>query len=189
MFVPGAGAPSAAAVAAMVTAASDMTEQVVRLQSAGARNLVVLGLADSSRFPYALAMSDPEREQVRQLNAALDTAFMAQVADKHVLYFDTGKLIRSILARPLAYGFTNTIDKACPASALVCYLPANGHLFADDNHPTMLFRKVVSDWIYASLEEASRVGLLSQVPLWRFGAQWRSINGRLQQFQNSGYQG
>jgi outer membrane lipase/esterase len=189
-FVAGAGAPSAAAVAAMVTAASDLTAQVVRLQSAGARNLVVLGLADSSRFPYALAMSDPEREQVRQLNAAFDTAFVAQMADKHVLYFDTGKLIRSILATPLAYGFTNTIDKACGATpALVCSVPANGHLFADDKHPTTLFHKVVSDWIYGSLEGASRVGLLSQVPLGRSGAQWRSIDGRLQQFQNFGYQG
>jgi outer membrane lipase/esterase len=48
---------------------------------------------------------------------------------------------------------------------------------------------VISDWIYSSLEAASNVGLLSQVALKRADAQWRSIDARLQEFENFGYKG
>jgi outer membrane lipase/esterase len=62
-------------------------------------------------------------------------------------------------------------------------------MFADPVHWSTSLHQVVSDWVHSSLEGASRVGLLSQVPMGRSGAQWRSIDGRLREFQNFGYQG
>ena len=190
-FVSGAATPSAAALAAMLTAASDLTAQIVRLQSAGARNLIVLTLADSTQFPYGLAMNDAERAQITILNSTFNTALISGIAGKNVLCFDVSKLLSAILANPGAFGITNTVDPAFPAgtSSLGHAVAADGHLFADDRHPSTIFHQVVSDWVYASLEGASRIGVLSLMPLKRSGAQWRSIDGRMQEFENFGYEG
>lgn len=191
-FVPGGGAsPPVSRQVAIETAASDLTAQVARLQAAGARNLIVIGLMDTATAPFGLLASASDRDQLRSLKATFDASLAARLAGKNLLYFDTGRLIGAVLANPLAYGFTNTTDQACggTVSALLCQKPANGYMYADDKHPSTSFHKVVSDWIYSSLEGASRVGLLSQVPLGRSGAQWRSIDGRLNEFQNFGYKG
>ncbi len=190
-FSIGAGmAPSATAQVAIATAANDLTAQVTRLQSAGARNVIVIGLMDTATAPFGLSASDSDRAQLRSLKATFDTTLAAGLADKNLLYFDTGKLINAILANPLAYGFTNTTDRACGSvEALQCQLPANGYLYADDKHPSTLFHAVVSDWIYSSLEGASRMGLLSQVALADSSASWRSIDARMQEFQNFSYHG
>lgn len=190
-FVASAGAnPSVAHQAAIATAANDLTAQVTRLQAAGARNLVVIGLMDTASAPFGLSASASDRGQLKSLKATFNASLAAGLAGKNLLYFDTGGLINSILANPLAYGFTNTTAKACGnVSALLCQTPANGYMYADDKHPSTSFHKLVSDWIYASLEGASRVGVLSQVPIGRSGAQWRSIDGRFNEFQNFGYKG
>ena len=70
-----------------------------------------------------------------------------------------------------------------------CAVPADGHMYADGRHPSTLFHQVIADWIHGSLEGGSRVGLLSQVPMGRSGAQWRAIDGQLREFQNFGYEG
>lgn len=44
-------------------------------------------------------------------------------------------------------------------------------MFADPVHWSTSLHKVVSDRVYSSLEGANRVGLLSQVPMERSGAQ------------------
>ncbi|MBS1160286.1 MAG: EstA protein [Proteobacteria bacterium] len=189
-FVGGAGAASPAAQAAIVTAANDLSAQMTRLQSAGARHFVVFNLANSYWFPYGQTKTAPEKAQIEQLNNAFDATLGAQMAGRNVLYFDTNKLFAAIFATPLAYGFTDTTNPACGAiAALLCSTPAAGHLFADDKHPSTLFHKLLSDWVYGSLEGAARIGLLSLVPLGRSGAQWRSIDGRMNEFQNFGYRG
>ena len=60
---------------------------------------------------------------------------------------------------------------------MVCQVPADGHMWADDKHPSSLLHGVISDWVYSSLEGASRAGLLSMLPLRAFrhamaGDQW-----------------
>ncbi|MBK1717004.1 autotransporter domain-containing protein [Thiocystis violacea] len=190
-FVSNGGAmPSATAQSAIATAANDLTAQVTRLQSAGARNLIVIGLMDTATAPFGLSASESDQAQLRNLKATFDTSLIAGLTGKNLIYFDTGKLIGTIRANPLAYGFTNTTDRACGAvDALHCQAPANGHMYADDKHPSTLFHKVVSDWVYTSLEGANRMGLLSQVALSRSSAQWRAIDARMQEFQNFGDQG
>ncbi|NVO14791.1 MAG: autotransporter domain-containing protein [Rhodoplanes sp.] len=185
------GGTLAAGQAALVTAADDMVAQVTRLQSAGVRNLIVVGIMDISRTPYAHEAAQlPYSAELQSLVSTFNTALVTGLAGKNALYFDTSRLLGTILANPAAYGFTNTTDAAC-AAALGCPAPAGtgGYLFADPKHPSEGGHRIISDWVYSSLEAANRAGLLSQVAMARAGAQWRSIDSRLQEFENFGYTG
>jgi phospholipase/lecithinase/hemolysin len=51
-----------------------------------------------------------------------------------VQFFDTATLIRSMVANPVAYGFTNVTDP-CLIGMTVCANPSQ-YLFFDDAHPT-----------------------------------------------------
>lgn len=178
-----------AASSAVVTAANDFVAQVARLQSAGVRNLIAIGLPDIGMTPAGQSLLP--NKTLTSLTTLYDGTQAAGLAGKNLLYFDGNKLFSAIFANPQAYGFTNTNFPACGlgVSALGCVAAADGHMFADPVHWSTSLHKIVSDWIYSSLEGASRVGVLSQVPMGRSGAQWRSIDGRLREFQNFGYQG
>jgi outer membrane lipase/esterase len=177
------------AQAAIVSAANDFVTQVTRLQAAGVRNLIAIGLPDIGKTPEGQGLPANQRNFLSALTATYDATQAAGLAGKNLLYFDGNRLFTAIFANPAAYGFTNTTTPACPAGALGCAVAADGHMFADPVHWSTSLHKVVSDWIYSSLEGASRVGLLAQVPMGRSGAQWRAIDGRLREFQNFGYQG
>lgn len=185
----------AGAIPGIVTAAHDLTAQIVRLQSAGARHLIVIGIMDLTKVPIASIRTEvPSPALLGDLVSTFNTTLEAGLAGKNLLYFDTGRLLNTVIANPAAYGITNTTTPACgplPKVSLGCSPPVGteGYLFADVRHPSAKFHQIMSDWIYASLEGASRVGLMSQVPLGRSGAQWRSIDGRLNEFQNFGYKG
>lgn len=192
VFAQISAASDAAAITGIERAANDLTAQVTRLQSAGAQHLIVIGIMNLSKVPVASMpgqIPDPVRlgKLVSTFNASLESG----LAGKNLLYFNTVKLLDTLIANPAAYGFTNVLDAATLQSIGHAPDPGKetGYLFADVGHPSAQFHKIESDWIYASLEGASRVGLLSQVPLGRSGAQWRSIDGRLNEFQNFGYQG
>lgn len=185
----------AGAIPGIVTAAHDLTAQIVRLQSAGARNLIVVGIMDLTKAPIASIPAEvPSPALLADLVTAFNSTLEAGLAGKNLLYFNTGRLLNTVIANPAAYGITNTTTPACgplPTVSLSCSPPVGteGYLFADVRHPSAKFHRIMSDWIYSSLEGASRVGLMSQVPLGRSGAQWRSIDGRFNEFQNFGYKG
>ena len=195
LSVTSVAAATDAARPAVVAAANAFVAQVDRLQAAGVRNLVVIGLPDIGMTPvatYAASNGAPQtRPLLSNLTAIYDSAQAAGLAGKNLLYFDGNKLFTAIFANPSAYGFSNTTVPACgwTTPALGCVAAADGHMFADVVHWSTSLHQVVSDWVYSSLEGASRVGLLSQVPMGRSGAQWRAIDGRLREFQNFGYQG
>ena len=187
-----AGGSPGAAQAAMVRAASDLTTQIARLQAAGVSNLVVIGLPDIGKTPFGASAGISGAALLSGLSTVFNRTLMTGLAGKNLLYFDGAKLFSVILADPLAYGFTNTRIPACGAASSLGCAPgaaAVGAMFADGVHPSASLHRIISDWVYSSLEGASRVGLLAQVPLGRSGAQWRAIDGRLREFQNFGYQG
>lgn len=183
---------NAAAVAGIVTAANDLTTQITRLQSAGARHLIVLGIMDMTKTPIASMPGDvPDPLLLGNLVSSFNATLESGLAGKNLLYFNTGKMLDTVIASPAAYGFTNVTDAATSSSLGHTPDPGKetGYLFADIRHPSAQFHKIMSDWIYSSLEGASRVGTMSLVPLGRSGAQWRSIDGRFNEFQNFGYKG
>lgn len=185
------GAAPATVEAAIGTAANDLVAQVTRLQSAGARNVIVVGIMDISKTPYAQTLTAGQLAELQVLVTTFNTTLATALTGKNVLYFDTSRMLGTILANPAAYGFTNTTDAACATFSLGCAAPAgtSGYLFADPKHPSEGGHRIISDWVYSSLEAASNVGLLSLVALKRADAQWRSIDARLQEFENFGYKG
>jgi len=183
---------NAAAMADIVTAANDLTAQVTRLQSAGARHLIVLGIMDLTKTPIAsMSANVPDPDLLGNLVSSFNSTLESGLTGKSLLYFNTGKMLNTIMGNPVAFGFTNIKDAATTVSLGNTPEPGKetGYLFADIRHPSAQFHKILSDWIYISLAGASRVGLMSQVPLGRSGAQWRAIDGRFDEFQNFGYKG
>lgn len=192
MGIVGAGGSVAGAQTATVAAASDLVSQISRLQNSGARNLVVINVPDIGATPFGLSGGAAQSALATGLTTAYNTTLGSGLAGKNLLYFDGVGFFRAILANPTAYGFTNTAIPACgTASSLGCApgAAAVGALFADGVHPSSAAHKVISDWVVSSLEGSGRVGLLSMVPLGRSGAQARSMDSRMQEFQNFGYKG
>ncbi len=122
-------------------------------------------------------------------NSTLSTG----LSGKNLLYFETSKLVNSVVYSPEAYGFINTTLPALPypASSLGQATPAgtDGYLFADARHPSEKFHMILSDWISSSLEGVSSIGLLSKLPMEHSSAQWLAIDGQMSAFQNYGYNG
>jgi outer membrane lipase/esterase len=190
MGAVGLGLPVASAQTALVTAANDLAAQVARLRTAGARNIIVISVPNIGATPYAASGGAAVVALASGLTTTYNAALAAATAGSNALYFDGAKLFAAILADPSRYGFSNTSVPACgTAASLGCVAAANGALFADGVHPTSAAHRVISDWVYSSLEASGRMSLLSSVPMGRSGAQWRTIDGRMREFQNFGYQG
>ena len=192
MAVVGAAGASAipAAASALATAATDMAAQVARLKAAGARNIVVIGVPDIGTTPFAAAGGPAQIGLASQLSGGYNTALAQSLAGSGALFLDGAKLMQAIAANPSAYGITNTTLPVCGAtSSLGCSAAANGGLFADGVHPTTLGHKLIADWVRAALEGSGRAGLLAALPIGRSGAQWRSVDARMRDFQNFGGEG
>ncbi|MBV5346475.1 MAG: autotransporter domain-containing protein [Rhodoferax sp.] len=192
MAVVGAGGSIPGAQSATVTAAKDLVAQITRLQSAGARNLVVINVPDIGATPFGVSGGTAQSALATGLTTAYNATLASGLVDKNLLYFDGVKLFSAILADPAAYGFTNTRIPACGAASSLGCAPgaaAVGALFADGVHPSSTAHQVISDWVYSTLEASGRIGLLSTVPLGRSGAQSRAMDSRMQEFQNFGYKG
>ncbi len=190
----GLGLPVANASAAVLTAAADAVTQIKRLQTAGARNLVVIALPDMGINPYATSIGTAGAGLLTGFSGAYDTALqqgLLAAGVANIAYLDPRALLADINARPAAYGITNTTIPACGAiSSLGCgtaqQIPGSAtYMFADGVHPSVATHKIISDWVYATLEAPSRFAALAALPLGRLGAQWRSIDDRLRNHETS----
>jgi outer membrane lipase/esterase len=106
---------------------------------------------------------------VTTFNATLE----AGLAGKNLLYFNTGKMLNTVIANPAAYGFSNIKDAALTSAIGNVPSPLTAdYLFADIRHPSAKFHRIMSDWIYTSLEgsEPYRPDFASAV-----GALWRPM--------------
>lgn len=191
----GTGLPLTTAAGNVSTAARDAVAQIARLQAAGARNLVVIGLPDVGATPYAASSGAAATQLLTSLSGAYNDALkqgLVAAGLTHVAYFDPRRLMADILARPASYGITNTSIPACGAApSLGCgtaqQLPnSSTYLFADGLHPSTTAHKIFSDWVYATLEAPGRAAVpLAVLALGRLGAQWRAIDNRTRDFQTT----
>ncbi|MBI3525798.1 MAG: autotransporter domain-containing protein, partial [Betaproteobacteria bacterium] len=190
----GLGLPLANASTAVLTAAADAVTQIKRLQTAGARNLVVIALPDMGVNPYATSIGPTGAGLLTSFSAAYNTALqqgLLAAGVNSIAYLDPRALFADTNARPAAYGFTNNTIPACGAiSSLGCgpaqQIPGSStYAFADGVHPSVASHKIISDWVYATLEAPSRFIALAALPLGRLGAQWRSIDDRLRNYETA----
>jgi outer membrane lipase/esterase len=104
----------------------------------------------------------------------------------NILYLDPRPLMADILARPSAYGITNTTLPACgTAASLGCVPPAAtaGFFFADGVHPGTAVHGILSDWVYSTRAAPNQFAQLASLPIGRSGAQWRAMDDRMRGFE------
>lgn len=197
----GGGLPVPTALTNLQTAAAAEAAQIARLQAAGAKNLIVIGMPNIGLTPFGTASGAPTVALLGTMATTYNDALKAALAGRNVLYFDSAAALNAIMTSPARFGITNTTGVACggTTSSLGCVPGVTGgavtaaqaaaYLFADSVHPSGTGHRVIADWIYSTLESTGRLNLLSTVPMGRSGAQWRSIDGRMREFQNFSYKG
>lgn len=114
-------------------AVRDLLGVVGGLQSLGAHTILVPGMPDLGLSPYFKGLGPVAAAQASAITDAFNAALRSSLPSG-VLYYDTATLLRSMVANPSAYGFTN-VTNACFNGTTVCANPSQ-YLFWDDFHPT-----------------------------------------------------
>ncbi|MBS0326184.1 MAG: autotransporter domain-containing protein [Proteobacteria bacterium] len=184
----GAGAITPAqAQAAVVQAATDLVTQAVRLQSSGARYLIVYNVTDIGRTPAAAAAG--AQASFTALSSLFDTTMNAGIAAAHlqVVQVNVFKLLDEVTSNPAAFGFVNATAPVCTTSSALQCTPAtlrdpNGALtwvFADGLHPTTGLALIGAEAALSMLQGPAMVGALAEQPLAAERGTFRAIDGRM----------
>jgi phospholipase/lecithinase/hemolysin len=138
LFVVWGGANDYEANGSPLIAAADIDAIVTALKAEGATDILVPGLPNLALTPE-FSGSSAATQYSLTFNQALQTTLPAGAT-----YFDTYALLNSIVADPLAYGFTNVTGSCYDGNYLTpildpfvtpCSNPSQ-YLFWDDLHPT-----------------------------------------------------
>ena len=116
----GAGAITSTEAGTRVgTAAATLAAQVARLKTAGAKNVLVVGLPDMGINPYAAASGAAAAGALTSLSQTVFNATLkASLPTTGVAYLDPVPLFSNVMANPSAYGFTKVVDSTSPTAAL-----------------------------------------------------------------------
>ena len=178
-----------AASNAIVAAGSAEIAQIARLRGAGASRIVVVALPDMGLTPYGAQNPATTGALLTQLSAGYNTVLsqgLQSIGATDVVFLDPRPLFADIVARPAAWGVTNTAVPACGAIASLGCGPAQqipdsaNFLFADGVHPTVHAHRIIAEWAYASIEAPSRLSAMTQLAIGSLDGQWRAIDARLQ---------
>ena len=123
---------------------------VTSLELLGAHNILVPGLPDLGLTPYFQSLGPIAAAQASVATNAYNAALSSSVPSG-VLFYDTATLVRSMVANPGAYGFTNVTDPCFNKITLsVCSNPSQ-YLFFDDFHPTTATDRFAADGFLATV--------------------------------------
>ena len=99
----------------VVQAGADLAAQVRRLNSAGAKHIVVTGTYDLSRSPWAKAIN--KEALLSSLSIALNNKLKIDLTDnltgKQVMYIDVAYEVNLFEGSPGSFGFTNSDKPVC----------------------------------------------------------------------------
>lgn len=172
---------SAAAQAAIGTAAADFLGQLTKLHAAGARYIMVMNLPDIGKTPLgtsggAAGAAALTGLSVSVFNSALNTGLTNIGFD--VIPVNIQGFFGELLASPSTYGFTNTSGLACTSvvgssvSSLACTpntlvnpTAPNNYLFADGVHPTTAAHKITAQYMASIIQAPEQIGLLAEAPM------------------------
>jgi phospholipase/lecithinase/hemolysin len=118
------------------------------LLALGARNILVPGMPDLGLTPFFRSLGPASAAAASAITDAYDTALRASLP-QGVVYFDTASLVRSMVADPAAYGFTNVTDP-CFNGITVCTNPSQ-YLFFDSFHPTTATDSFAAEGLLAAV--------------------------------------
>jgi phospholipase/lecithinase/hemolysin len=116
----GAGAITSTEAGTRVgTAAATLAAQVARLKTAGAKNVLVVGLPDMGINPYAISSGATTAGALTSLSQSVFNATLkASLPTTGVAYLDSVPLFSKVVANPSAYGFTKVVDSTSPTTAI-----------------------------------------------------------------------
>ena len=111
---------------------SDLLAIVTGLQAAGVEHILVPGMPDLGLTPYYQSLGGGQAAGASFITDYFNSMLVAGLPGG-VTYFDTAGLMRSIVANPAAFGFTDVTDP-CFNGTIVCANP-DQYLFFDSFHP------------------------------------------------------
>lgn len=146
---------------------ADMSSALIRLQSSGIENLLLMSLPDPATAPQLQFYSQQEREiitaKVKDFNHFLEQqAAYYQAQGLHVLLFKADELFNKIITHPADYGFTEARESCLKIDRLTnfdfflshdlrpkCIVDSpNRYVFWDLTHPTTAAHKLFATHIY-----------------------------------------
>jgi outer membrane lipase/esterase len=171
-------------------AATDLATQVVKLNAAGARYIILQNLPDMGKTPDAIA-AGPQAQQLftglsqQVFNATLNSAIAA--AGVQVIPFNTAAFLNEVIADPGLFGFVNATNRVCTTtSSLQCtpstLVPGGNPLtwvFADGVHPTTGADLIETQAIISMITGPQQMAALGEAPNDVERANWRTLDSRM----------
>ncbi len=197
--ISAAGAESPAqALTAIATASGDEVALIGKLQSAGARNVVVFNLPDIGKTPEAAA-TNALLPGSAQFLTALSQTYNQQLnqglgqLDEGVIPVNAYAFLNEVIANPSRYGFTNVTDPACGAgsSSVQCGPPGSGapytypaganatYLFADGVHPSSAAHAILGQLVVSEINAPGQASILGEAPLEAADTQARILHSQM----------
>ncbi|HTS21416.1 MAG TPA: autotransporter domain-containing protein [Casimicrobiaceae bacterium] len=171
----------------LTAVATQLVQQVGRLNAAGARYIIVWNLPDIGKTPFGVGSG--QSAGITQLTNLFNSTLSAGLDALHidVIRLNDFLLLNEAIANPAAFGLTNVTTPACTtASSLLCtpstlVAPnaAQTYLFADGVHPTTAGHQLLADYAASVLEAPQKIGLLAETPLQVEQATFRALDDRM----------
>ena len=153
----------------MSQAATELVGLVDRVRDAGAESVIVVTIPDIGTTPFGI-QSGPQGAALQTgLSDAFNQTLLASIGDRAVIV-DSQKLLGTIQADPVRYGFTAdnaATVPACPGSSLSCLQGVDAspdseqRVFADGVHPTTQAHELFGQAAFAGLQAATQTGAIS----------------------------
>src|SRR5664279_1094752 len=137
---------------------------VTSLELLGAHNILVPGMPDLGLTPYFRSLGPAAAAQGSAITDAFNAALRSGLPSG-VLFYDTAALLRSMVANPGTYGFTDVTDP-CFNGTTVCANPSQ-YLFFDSFHPTTATDRFAAAGLLATVtpEPSTLVAVLGGLAL------------------------
>lgn len=157
--------------AILTTAATQLADQVRRVQAAGATRIVTLAVQTGGAAGLQL------------FNRTFASALAA--ANVNALYFDTDRLFNELVTSPSTYGYTNITGVACTVpSSLACtrntLVTPNAnetYILADSVHPAGITQRIQGQAIASLVQAPEQIAGLGYAAQAMFRAQRDLIEG------------
>jgi outer membrane lipase/esterase len=171
----------------LATAATQVVQQVGRLNAAGARYIIVWNMPDIGRTPFGVGSG--QGSTITALSSFFNSTLSAGLDALHidVIRLNDFLLLNEAIANPASFGLANVTSPACTtpvvplctSSTLVAPNAAQTYLFADDVHPTTAAHQILADYAASVIEAPQKIGLLAETPLQVEQATFRALSERM----------
>src|SRR5262249_38163458 len=104
----------------LATAATQLVQQVGRLNAAGARYIIVWNLPDIAKTPFGVASG--QSATITALSSFFNSTLNAGLDALHVdvIRLNVFALLNEAITNPAAFGLANVTTPACTTPSLVC---------------------------------------------------------------------